>query len=501
MMPDMHAHSSGAVSLRQLLPEAAADVAIAGITLDSRNVHPGWLYAALPGQRTHGARFVGQAVASGAAAVLTDADGAAIVGDIDVPLVVADNARRTLGDAAAAFYGYPTEHLTAFGVTGTNGKTTTVALIAQALRSLGSSVGTIGTLGARLDDVALEAHSTTVTTPEATDLQQQLAAMLERGASAVAMEVSSHALALERVQGMHFDVVGFTNLGQDHLDYHHTLENYFAAKRKLFEPGRADAAVIWIDDERGVELAEQVRAQGAMRLTTVGTRDADWILSDVIPHGRLGTRGTVRRGGRKLTVELALPGMHNMVDAVLALAMLEAAGFDAERAVEGLRQAQVPGRMQRAILDDAAPLVFVDFAHTPQAVEAAVEELAQLGPLTTVVGCGGDRDPVKRPLIGAAAARHSSQVVITDDNPRTEDPAAIRAATLEGAHGHGAEVVEVAGRADAIAYALAHTERDGVVAILGKGHEQGQILADRVVDFDDVEVARDAWAKLQEERR
>ncbi len=501
MMPDMHAHSSGAVRLRQLLPEASADVAITGITLDSRDVHPGWLYAALPGQRTHGARFVSQAVTSGAAAVLTDADGATIAGEIDVPLVVVDNARRALGDAAAAFYGHPTKHLTSFGVTGTNGKTTTVALIAQALQSLGSSVGTIGTLGARLDGAALEAHSTTVTTPESTDLQQQLATMRERGANAVAMEVSSHALALERVQGMHFDVVGFTNLGQDHLDYHHTLEEYFAAKRKLFEPGRADAAVIWTDDERGAELAEIVRQQGAMRLTTVGTRDADWMLSDVAPHGRLGTRGTVHRDGRALSVELALPGMHNMVDAVLALAMLDAAGFDAERAVEGLRQAQVPGRMQRAILDDAAPLVVVDFAHTPQAVEAAVEELAQLGPLTTVMGCGGDRDPVKRPLIGAAAARHSKKVVVTDDNPRTEDPAAIRAATLKGAHGHGAEVVEMAGRADAICYALAHVERNGVVAILGKGHEQGQILADRVIDFDDVRVARDAWAKMQEERR
>lgn len=501
MMPDMHAHSPGAVSLRQLLPEASADAAIAGVTLDSRAVQPGWLYAALPGQRTHGARFAGQAVAAGAAAVLTDADGAVIVGDIDVPLVVVDNARRALGNAAAAFYGYPTKHLTAFGVTGTNGKTTTVALLAQALRSLGPSVGTVGTLGARLDGVALEASSTTVTTPESTDLQQQLATMRERGAVAVAMEVSSHALALERVQGMDFDVVGFTNLGQDHLDYHHTLEEYFAAKRKLFEPGRADAAVIWTDDERGAELAQRVRAQGAMRLTTVGTRDADWMLSDVAPHGRLGMRGTVRRGGRTLTVELALPGMHNMVDAVLALAMLEAAGFDAERAVDGLRQAQVPGRMQRAILDDTAPLVFVDFAHTPQAVEAAVDELAQLGPLTTVVGCGGDRDPVKRPLIGAAAARHSDLVVITDDNPRTEDPAAIRAATLEGAHGYDAEVVEVGGRADAIAYALAHTERDGVVAILGKGHEQGQILADRVVEFDDVLVARAAWANMQEEGR
>lgn len=501
-MADTQPSNPHTVRLRQLLPEATADVDVTGLTLDSREVQPGWLYAALPGQRAHGAQFAAQAVNSGAACILTDREGESLIDvTLSVPVVVADNVRRRLGDVAAAFYGHPSEHLATYAVTGTNGKTTTVTLIAAALRALGRSVGTIGTLGARLNGTALDLRSTTVTTPESPHLQEQLAVMLADGADAVALEASSHALALERLQAICFDVVGFTNLGHDHLDYHHTMEEYFAAKRKLFEPGRAHHAVVWTDSEYGAQLAAMVRQQGSPALVTVGTHDADWILGDVAPHGRLGMRGTLTRDRRRFDVELHLPGAHNMVDAAIALAMLEACGVPPEQVLDGLRTAQVPGRMQRAIMDDAAPLVIVDFAHTPQAVEATTRELAQLGPLTTVVGCGGDRDPVKRPIMGAAAAAQSSLVVITDDNPRTEDPASIRAATYEGALGHGAEVVEIGSRAEAIAYALAHTPRDGVVAILGKGHEHGQILADRVVDFDDVMVARDAWSRLQEGNR
>lgn len=500
-MADMQPNNSGVRRLGSLLPETSADVHVSGITLDSREVEPGWLYAALPGQRTHGARFAAQAVERGAVAVLTDRDGADLANDVDVPVVVVDDARRCLGEVAAAFYGNPSAQLTSFGVTGTNGKTTTVALIAEALRSLGNSVGTIGTLGARLDGVPLEAHSTTVTTPEAPDLQQQLAAMRDSGAHAVALEVSSHALSLERVRGIQFDVVGFINLGQDHLDYHRTIDEYFAAKCKLFESGRSKTAVIWTDDDHGAQLAQTVRRQVGPKVVTVGTRDADWILRDVQPHGRLGMRGVLEHEDRTCTIELALPGRHNMVDAAIALVMLDAVGIDIEHAAAGLQHAQIPGRMQRAMFDDDAPLVIVDFAHTPQAVGAAVEELSQLGPLTTVVGSGGDRDPIKRPLIGAAAAEHSDLVVITDDNPRTEDPAEIRAAVYEGALRHRAQVVNIGGRADAIAYALEHTPRGGVVAILGKGHERGQILADKVIDFDDVLVARAAWGRIQEGNR
>ncbi len=494
-----------AVRLRAVLPEADADPLVDGITLDSRAVQPGWLYAALPGARTHGARFAQAAVEAGAVAILTDAAGAELTQGTTVPVVVVDDVRARLGEVASAIFGHPSRGLSTFGVTGTNGKTTTVALLAAGLASAGLTVGTIGTLGFHLASERIESSRSTVTTPEATDLQALLAVMAERGADAVALEVSSHALALERVGGIAFNVVAFLGLGHDHLDFHKTFEAYFEAKRKLFEPGRAATAVVWTDDEHGARIADMVRRQGTPRLITCGTRDADYIVADFRPDGRLGGRATVRRGGDDLALRLALPGRFNMIDAMVALAMLEAAGLATGDVLAGLASAQVPGRMQRAILDDAAPLTIVDFAHTPQAVSATLEALAPLGPITTVIGCGGDRDPDKRPLMGKAAAEASRLVIVTDDNPRSEDPADIRAATLAGARGGQARVLEVAGRAEAIAQALRLTERDGVVAILGKGHERGQILADKVVDFDDVGVARAAWeglkAQTQQESR
>lgn len=493
-MPAIRPQTTPAVALDVLVPGAPASVVVHGITLDSREVEPGWLYAALPGANTHGARFAAGAVSSGAAAILTDAAGAELAGQQPVPVVVLDDVRASLGPIASAVFGDPTERLTTFGVTGTNGKTTTVSLLAAAMAEAGHRTGTIGTLGFRLGRDEIESDRSTVTTPEATDLQALLAIMAERGADSVALEVSSHALELARVGGIHFDAVAFLNLGHDHLDFHGTFEAYFAAKRRLFTPGRADVAVVWTDDPHGAEIAQQIREQGSPRLVTVGTRDADYVLGDVTAHGRLGARADVTRSGENLELVLALPGRYNMIDGVVALAMLESVGVPTDAALRGLATAQVPGRMERAIHDDTAPLTIVDFAHTPQAVAGTLESLAQLGPVTTVIGCGGDRDPVKRPVMGRAAAEHSAVVIVTDDNPRTEDPAAIRAATREGADGHAAEVVEVAGRAEAIAEAFRRTPPEGVIAILGKGHERGQILADRIVEFDDVTVAREAWA-------
>lgn len=497
MMTAVRPEHTLVLGLQELLPGAPANLPITGATLDSRDVRPGWLYAGLPGTRTHGARFAADAIAAGAAAILTDHEGGELVGESTVPVVVADDVRALLGPLAARLFGEPTRDLTMFGVTGTNGKTTTVALLAAGLRAAGRSVGTIGTIGFRVDGEDVESGRSTVTTPEAIDLQALLAVMRERGADSVALEVSSHALELERVGGIEFDVAAFLGLGHDHLDFHGTEAAYFEAKARLFEPGRAGSFVVWVDDDHGREIAERIAAHGQGRLVTVGTRDADYLLGQVHPRERLGARATVFRGGEELTLELALPSFHNMIDGVVALAMLEAAGICTDDALTGLRTAQVAGRMQRAVLDEAAPLIVVDFAHTPQAVRGTLESLAALGPVTTVLGCGGDRDPAKRPHMGEAAARLSRLVVVTDDNPRTEDPAAIRAEVLAGARGHGAEVVETPGRAAAIAEAIARTGRDGVVAILGKGHERGQILADRVVDFDDVTVAREQWARLQ----
>ena len=475
---------------------------VTGITLDSRAVQPGWLYVAVPGSRAHGALFAASAIDSGAVAVLTDDAGMELIGPSLVPVVAAADVRTAMATVAARLFGEPAREMTMLGVTGTNGKTTTVALLQSGLMAAGVPTGTIGTIGFRLGAQELRSSRSTVTTPESPDLQALLAVMQRRGAQAVALEVSSHAMALERVDAIGFDAVGFLNLGRDHLDFHHTIEDYFEAKARLFEPGRSAVSVIWVDDERGQELARRVAQHGQSRLVTVGTTEGvDYLLADYEAVAPLGGLATVVRGGEVLELELTLPGRHNMIDAAVALAMLEAVGVPASAALAGLRAAQVPGRMQRVDLGDDAPLVVVDFAHTPQAVEAALSSLAGIGPVISVLGCGGDRDPDKRPGMGAAAANGSTLAIITDDNPRTEDPSAIRAQTLEGARSAAAagEVIEVAGRRAAIEEAIRRAGTGTVVAILGKGHERGQILADRVVDFDDVEEARRAWRRLVEE--
>ena len=482
-----------------LVGDTSSQVAVTGITLDSRAVQPGWLYVALPGSRAHGAQFGESAVAAGAAAILTDDEGLAMLRGVGVPVVAAEDARRAMAVVAARIFGEPARAMTMLGVTGTNGKTTTVALLQAGLAAAGRRAGTIGTIGFRLGDQEIQSSRSTVTTPESPDLQALFAVMAQRGADSIALEVSSHALALHRADAIDFDVVGFLNLGRDHLDFHSDLEDYFEAKARLFEPGRSAVSVVWVDDERGREIAARVMGHGG-RLVTVGTGEGvDYRMGEHTPVAPLGGAVEVWRGGEVLDVEIALPGVFNMIDAVVALAALEAVGIDTDDILIGLRTAQVPGRMQRVPLGDDAPLVIVDFAHTPQAVAAAVESLGAIGPVTTVLGCGGDRDPDKRPEMGEAAARGSALTIITDDNPRSEDPALIRAQTMEGALRVGSEVVEVDGRRAAIAEALRRATPGTVVAILGKGHERGQILADRTVDFDDVEEATLAWRRLTEE--
>jgi len=481
--------------------DTSATADVTGITQDSRSVRPGWLYVGLPGTRMHGASFAEQAAAAGAAAILTDAEGEALAREAGIPVLVAADVRHAMAVVAARTFGDPAESMTMLGVTGTNGKTTTVALLQAGLARAGQLAGTIGTIGFRLGVDEIRSSRSTVTTPESPDLQALLAVMAERGADAVALEVSSHALALSRADGIVFDAVGFLNLGRDHLDFHHSMEEYFEAKARLFEPGRARVSVIWVDDPRGAELADRVRAHGASRLVTVGSGgDVDYLLSGYRDLPALAGAATITRGGEQIELRLSLPGRYNMIDAAVALAMLEAVGVPTATAVEGLGAAQVPGRMQRVDLGDGAPLVVVDFAHTPQAVGAAVESLAVEGDVITVIGCGGDRDAAKRPEMGAAAARGSVLTIITDDNPRTEDPAVIRAQTLDGARAvPGAHVLEVPGRRAAIAEALRRARPGSVVAILGKGHERGQIQDYATVDFDDVEEAAEQWRRLGEE--
>ena len=476
-----------------------ASVLVTGITLDSRGVRPGWLYVGLPGTRSHGASFAGQAVRDGAVAVLTDAEGADLAAGLGVPVLVAADLRQAMGRMSARLFGHPARALTTFGLTGTNGKTTTAFLLAAALGTTG--VATIGTIGFRLGEHELDATRTTVTTPESPDLQALLAHLVEQGATSAAIEVSSHALVLQRAAGIRFDYAGFINLGHDHLDFHGTQEAYFEAKASLFTPEHCAVAVINTADEAGRRIADRVAGRGEPRLVTVGSPDADYRLADVHQTDPLHLSGTLHAPSGVHELVLAMPGTYNATNALLAFAMAEQAGRTPAAILAGLARASVPGRMQPVDLGPDAPLVVVDFAHTPQAVEAALATFDSYRPgrrVIAVLGAGGDRDKDKRALMGAAAARFADTVIVTDDNPRTEVPADIRAAVLVGAAAHP-DARDVGGRADGIRAALAAARPGDVVAILGKGHERGQTIGTQVVEFEDVTVARDQWATLREE--
>jgi len=468
---------------------ADPDPAVTGVTHDSRDVRRGDLYAALPGFRTHGAEFVVQAVALGATAVLTDAAGVDRASATGVPVLVVEDPRSHLGAVAAAVYGDPSRELLVVGVTGTNGKTTTSYLVDAGFRAAGHVTGVIGTVGTRIgEDVVPTAR----TTPEAADVHALLAVMRERGVTAVTMEVSSHALRLGRVDGVRFDVTGFTNLTEDHLDFHRDLDDYFDAKAELFRSDRSRHAVVCVDDAWGVRMAERAVAAGLPTSTYAVHAEADWTAHGVVSV----PGGSVLRGhgphGVDVPVEVRLPGEFNVANALGALALLVAAGVDPLVAADGIASCEgVPGRMERVPDPDLGRglLAFVDYAHTPDAVSRAIAAAREgaRGKVVVVLGAGGDRDPHKRPAMGEAAARGADVVVVTDDNPRSEDPAEIRSAVLDGAYAAGsAQVVEVGDRLRAIHVAVhAYCSAGDVLLVLGKGHEQGQEVEGVVTPFDD----------------
>jgi len=419
-----------------------------------------------------------------------------------LPVVVVDHPRQAMAGVAATIYGRPADALTMCAVTGTNGKTTTTFLLDAALRAGGVSTGLVGTVGFRLNGVALDCVPTTVTTPESTDLQGLLAFLLEERAETVVMEVSSHALVLGRTEAITFDVSAFTNLGRDHLDFHGDMESYFEAKASLFTPERTKHAVINIDDPRGRELVRRIGRESGIRLTTIsleGDAACRAMAYQVQADGR--TAVTAELLGRIIDFSLNLPGDFNIRNALTALAMVDAIGGDLDRAAIALGEAQVAGRMQRIELGPDAPLVYVDFAHTPQAIAAALQAVGTRRRIV-VLGCGGDRDPQKRGPMGEAAARHADVVIATDDNPRSEDPAAIRAQLINGAQdavrrdGLATEVIDGGDRRSAIRLALQLAAPGDVVAVLGKGHELGQEVAGTVVPFSDPVVAAEEWASL-----
>ena len=460
---------------------------VTGVTLDSRAVQPGDLYAALPGHHTHGARFAESALQAGAVAILTDEEGADLVGEAPVPVLVVDRPRARLGDVASLVYRHPSRDLQLLAVTGTNGKTTVATMVESGLRAAGRRTGLIGTIGVQIAGVA---YSGARTTPEATDLHAILAVMRDQGVESVVMEVSSIALDEHRVDGVVFDVAAFTNLTQDHLDYHASMEDYFAAKARLFTPAHAARGVVGVDDEWGRRLAETAKVP----------RDT-WSLLDpqAAWHARRAETGLVLVGpeGIEQAIDMRMPGAFNVANAVCAFAMLVRSGVQAEMAAAGIGSVQVPGRMQ-VVRGSSQVTGIVDYAHSPDAIErvlrAAREDYS--GRLIVVIGAGGDRDRTKRPLMGLTAARLADEVIVTDDNPRSEDPGLIRAAVLEGtvsvASTHRAEVHEEGDRAAAIRFAVSRAQAGDVVLVLGKGHEQGQEVAGVVTAFDDASVLQSA---------
>jgi UDP-N-acetylmuramoyl-L-alanyl-D-glutamate--2,6-diaminopimelate ligase len=472
-------------------------VVVTGVTLDSRAIRPGDLYAALPGANVHGARFVGAAIGLGAVAVLTDPPGAALLAleEITVPVLVVPEPRAALGAVAALIYGRASDALTMLGITGTNGKTTTAYLLDAALRALGCVTGLIGTVETRIGEDRIKSIRTT---PESTDLHALFAVMLESGVDTCTMEVSSHALALHRVDGVRYDVAAFTNLSQDHLDFHGSMEDYFLAKASLFTPQRAVRAVVCVDDDWGQRLARE----SEVPVVTISSRrevTADWQIQTT---GKGESAFELVSDDRRLSLRSALPGDFNRVNTAVAALVLLAAGHPID-AIETALAADphVPGRMERVVVADihhadqgGMPMAVVDFAHTPDAVAAALKALRQNTPgsLIVVLGAGGDRDRGKRAAMGAAAAAHADVVIVTDDNPRSEDPAAIRAAVLDGAVAQERSTASVPGRireigdrATAIREAVAVAGADDSVVVLGKGHESGQDIAGVVHPFDD----------------
>jgi UDP-N-acetylmuramoyl-L-alanyl-D-glutamate--2,6-diaminopimelate ligase len=481
------------------VPVEADGPAVRGVTHDSRAVRPGDLYAALPGSRAHGADFAAAAAAAGAVACLTDPAGRDRAEAAGLTTYAVADPRAVLGRLAAWVYGDPGGSMTTIGVTGTNGKTTVAHLLEAGLRACGHVTGLIGTIGTRIGDEDLPSARTT---PEAPDLQALLAVMHERGVTAVAMEVSSHALALGRVDGTTFDVAVFTNLTEDHLDFHADLEDYFAAKASLFTPGHARRAVVDVDDEYGARLA----AHATVPVVTVSPSGgpAGWRVVDADLDARGRTYSLVGPDGSRLAASTALAGDFNLADAALAVVALVETGADPARAAAGVAACPgVPGRMER-VGDgaDGGPLALVDFAHSPDALERLLATCRGLvgagGRLVVVVGAGGDRDPYKRPVMGEIAAREADVAVLTTDNPRSEDPLAILAAMREGADRVPGAVVEVVPeRRAAIERAVLAAGPADLVVVAGKGHEQGQEIAGTVHPFDDRVVLREALTAVR----
>jgi UDP-N-acetylmuramoyl-L-alanyl-D-glutamate--2,6-diaminopimelate ligase len=466
--------------LREIVEQAGLDqidvlgddqVAITSVDFDSRDVRPGSLFCCMRGAQSDGHDFAASASAAGASALLVDHRV-----DVDLPQLVVPDTRVAMGWLAASFFGHPSRALTMIGVTGTNGKTTTISLIASILAATGRAAGMIGTLTG--------AH----TTPESPDLQDRLANFVQQCVTDVVIEVSSHALELQRVVGCHFDVAVFTNLGRDHLDLHGTQERYFAAKARLFRPDLADAAVINVDDPHGRLLIDTQ----SIPTEAYGLGDIEDISVTATNHSYT-WRGNA--------IEVPIGGEFNVLNSLAAATTCAHLGIDPATIARGLHEAApVPGRFE-AVMVGQPFAVIVDYAHTPDGLEQAIgaaRHAAGDALVHVVFGCGGDRDRDKRPLMGAVASRLADHVVITSDNPRSEDPLDIINATMQGVPpDYRGRVVMEPDRRRAIEIAVRRARAGDVVLIAGKGHELTQTIGTEVLEFDDRSVAREILQALR----
>ena len=464
------------------------DLDIRGIAYDSRRVKPGDLFVAIRGEKTDGNKFAADAIARGAAAILSEQ---APPGDIPagVPWVRVPDARKALAISAANYYGRPAEVLKLIGVTGTNGKTTTAYLVDSILRAAGCQVGLLGTIGYRL---ARELRPAPNTTPESLDLQNYLAEIVRTGGTHAVLEASSHALAMDRLWGCPFAVAIFTNLTRDHLDYHKTMEEYFAVKRRLFAGTGAPPPTIGVinrDDEFGRQLSGM-----ASRTLTYGLESGADITTRKPALSLSGVEFTAETPVGKIEIRSKLVGRPNVYNILAATGAGVGLGLSREVIASGVAQlAAVPGRFER--IEAGQPfLVIVDYAHTDDALRnllATARELkTENGRIITLFGCGGDRDRTKRPLMGEAAGRASDIVVLTSDNPRSEDPLLIINDAIVGLQRTKAKLFVEADREKAVEVALDEARAGDIVLLAGKGHETTQVLRDRTIDFDDREVAR-----------
>ncbi len=466
----------------------APEVDVRGIATDSRKVGDGYLFLAVAGSGNHGIDFVADAVAAGAIAVAWDSTTAAAPGDNRIPMIAVDHLADKLGEIANRFYGFPSTQLRTIGITGTNGKTTVAWLLAQSLQQIEKKCAYLGTLGYGVDELQ---GGDGMTTPATVDMHGHLADFLAHGASHAAIEVSSHALAQKRVDGVVFDAVMFTNLSRDHLDYHGDMQRYFDAKASLFVDYESGARFVNVDTEFGAELAARC-GQQAIAISTQNNRMADgrpllYVRSMIATADGSDVSFTSSWGAGQFS--LALPGDYNVANAAIVLAYLLHKGVDLAQACDVMSLLQAPpGRMQRVAV--ASPAIYIDYAHTPDAIASALRVLRPhcRGKLLCVFGCGGERDAGKRPEMGRLAEQLADIVVVTNDNPRGEDAAAILSDIVAG-FGRADNAVLIEGRGAAIAWAVANASSQDTILIAGKGHEEYQEIAGEKLPFSDLSVA------------